>query len=157
MYITDLVTQLKNIMPVVGLGFVLGVFYLLIRICRYIFFDNRVVIFLTDVIFVVCCTLSSFLLFVAVNNGRIRLYLILAEIVGFLSFSLVFADMIFMFVKGFVLIIRKALSPFLIPFKFVTGKFNNIKKKYLQNAENYKNKFKKLLKHQDKVLYNVRD
>ena len=157
MYITDLVTQLKNIMPVVGLGFVLGVFYLLIRIFRYILFDNSVFVFITDVVFIVFCTISSFLLFVAVNNGHIRFYLILAEILGFLSFSLFFSDMLFSAAKGFVAILLRILNPLLKPFKFIFRKMHDVNKKILKNVENYKNKLKNLLKHGYKVLYNTKD
>ena len=157
MYITDLVTQLKNIMPVIGLGFILGIFYLSIRIVRYIFFDNRIIVFVTDVIFLVICTLSSFLLLIAVNNGHIRFYLIIAEIIGFLSFYFVFAEIIFSAFKCVLAVICKIFQPFLMPFRYVFNKFKNIKKKYPLNMENYKNKLKKLLKHDDEVLYNTKD
>lgn len=157
MYITDLATQLKNIIPAVGLGFVLGLFYLLIRIFRVALSDSKIYIFITDVIFTVSCTLSSFLLLIAVNNGHIRLYLILAEVLGYCSFSFLFGELIFMFFQRLIFLIKRILSPLLKPLRFVNRKINEIMKKQPQNIENLKNKLKKLLKPHSQVLYNNKD
>ncbi len=157
MFITDVTTQLKNIMPAVGLGFVLGVVHLLIRIVRALLSDSKVFVFAADVLFIVGCTLSSYLLLVAVNNGHLSFYLILAEILGYCSFVFTFGEMIFNFSFHIISVVKKILSPFLLPFKFVKRKINEIMKKDSQNIENFKNKFKKLLKPRNKVVYNNKD
>lgn len=157
MYLTDIATQLKNIMPAVGLGFCLGVFYLIIRFMRLLVFNSKAVIFVTDVLFIVCCTLSSFLLFAAVNNGHIRFYLVVAEVLGYCVFSFTFGEMLFRFFEKIVHIIRRIFSPVLIPLKALKRKCTDIKKKIPENTENFKNKLKKLLKRQADVVYNDKD
>ena len=141
-------------MPAVGLGFVLGIFYLVIRIFRSVLSDNKAVVFVADVIFCVVCTLSSFLLFVAVNNGHIRFYLIVAQILGFCVFSFTFGELIFGCFLNLFAFFKKILSPIFVPFKLLGRKIDAIKKKLSEKTENFKNKFKKLLKQRSQVLYN---
>ncbi len=157
MYLTDIATQLKNIMPAVGLGFCIGVFYLIIRFLRLLFFDSKALVFVTDILFIVGCTLSSFLLFAAVNNGHIRFYLVIAEILGYCTFSFTFGEMLFHFFEKTVHVIRRILSPILIPFRVLSQKCIDIKKKIPENTENFKNKLKNLLKRQADVVYNDED
>lgn len=157
MYLTDIATQLRNIMPAVGLGFLLGIFYLLIRILRLAVPFGKSFVFVTDVLFVVCCTLSSFMLFVAVNNGHIRGYMIIAEVLGYCVFSFTFGELIFKFIKKIIRITGKILSPVLIPFKALKVRCSDIKKKIPKTAKKFKNKLKKLLKPRDDVVYNNKD
>ena len=157
MFVTDITTQLKSIMPAAGLGFILGAVYLLIRIFRSVLADNKVFVFITDVIFIVSCTLSSYMLFIAVNNGHLGFYLILAEIIGYCAFTLAFGQMIFDFSQRIISVVKRIFAPVLKPFFFLKRKTNEITKKCLQNTENIKNKLKKLLKHHNKVVYNNKD
>ena len=69
-------------MPALGLGFILGFIYDAVRFLRMTFSKNKTVLFFADFLFVVFCTLSSYIMILGVNNGNIRLYLILAEITG---------------------------------------------------------------------------
>jgi spore cortex biosynthesis protein YabQ len=82
MYGVDLSVQFENLMPAIGLGFVLGMVYDVFRFIRQIFSNGKIIVFITDMIFVLVCTLSSFLLFLAVNSGRIRGYLIVFEVLA---------------------------------------------------------------------------
>ncbi len=157
MFVTDITTQLKSIMPAAGLGFILGAVYLLIRIFRSVLSDNKVFVFITDVVFIVSCTLSSYMLFIAVNNGHLGFYLILAEIIGYCSFTLAFGQMIFDFSQRIISVVKRIFAPVLKPFIFLKRKINEIRKKYSQNTENIKNKLKKLLKPRNKVVYNNKD
>ena len=62
MYGVDLSVQFENLMPAIGLGFILGFVYDIFKFIRQIFFNGKTAFFITDMIFVVVCTLSSFLL-----------------------------------------------------------------------------------------------
>lgn len=150
MYITDIVTQIKNIMPAVGLGFVLGIVYLFVRICRAFLSDGRVVIFITDVLFCLVCTLTSFLLFVAVNNGHIRFYLIIAEILGFCTFSFTFGELLFNYFQRMIAVLHRIVRPLSAPLRAGVKK---ISEKFII----FKNKLKKLLQQRRQMLYNIKD
>ena len=157
MYITDIATQLENIMPALGLGFALGLVYEFVRILRVYVSAGKVFVFITDMLFTVFCSVSAFLLFIAVNNGHIRVYMIIAGILGYTVCLFTAGELIFsLFVKLRAFFIR-IFAPLLKPFVFLGKKFAPIRKKLRENTEKIKNKLKKLLKHGDKVLYNNRD
>lgn len=157
MYTADIVTQLKNIMPSLGLGFALGLVYEFVRILRVLISSGKIFVFVTDVIFTVFCAVSSFLLFVAVDNGHIRFYMLLSCVIGYVICLFTAGELIYKFFLRIHGAIVKILTPILRPFVFVSDKIILRIKKGAENAEKFKNKFKKLLKRSDNMLYNKDD
>ena len=157
MYITDISTQLENIMPALGLGFALGLIYEFIRVLRVYISSGKLFVFVTDILFTVFCSVSVFLLFVAVNNGHIRFYMLLAVVLGYTVCLFTVGELIYAFFVRLRSFFIKIFSPIFKPFVFIGKKFASKLKKVSENTEKIKNKFKKLLKHRDKVLYNKHD
>lgn len=157
MYLADIPTQLKNIMPALGLGFVLGLIYELVRVLRLYISSRKVFVFITDMLFTVFSSVSVFLLFVAVDNGHIRLYMILASILGYVICLFTAGELIYAFFEKIHSSVMRVITLFLKPLMFIIGKMSPKLKKVSENTEKVKNKFKKLLKRSVKVLYNNND
>ena len=158
MYGIDLSVQIKNLMPALGLGFILGFVYDSVRFFRLSFSKGKTALFVADFLFVIFCTVSSYLMILGVNNGNIRIYLIAAEITGaavyFCTAGVVVAS-VFLHVSG---VIRKIFHAVFLPFSFLSSKIVYVVKKIQKLAckifcEIKKNQ-KKTLKDEDEMLYN---
>lgn len=161
MYGIDLSVQIENLMPALGLGFLLGFVYDSVRFLRIVFPLGKIFLFISDMLFVVFCTFSSFLLFLGVNCGNIRLYLVVAEITGAAVYFST-AGIIVMSVFGKIAyVIKKSFKIIFMPFIFLKKKiFKMVKKlcaKIYEILKKMKNKFKKPLKDADAMLYNDDD
>ena len=158
MYGIDLSVQIENLMPALGLGFILGFVYDMCRFIRLSLSKNKAVLFISDLLYIVFCTLSSYLMILGVNNGNIRLYLILAEITGCAVYFCTAGIIISGFLNLVSTILRKIFYLFTYPFISVfkkilsTGKI--LCKKHCTFLKKSKNKFKKPLKDEDEMLYN---
>lgn len=157
MYITDITTQLKNIMPALGLGFALGIVYEFVRILRVYISSGKIFVFITDMLFTVFCSVSTFLLFVAVNNGHIRFYMLLAGVLGYTVCLFTAGELLYAFFVKIHSFLIRILKPILKPFEWLLVFLSSKFKKLPEKTEKIKNKFKKLLKHRDEVVYNKHD
>ncbi len=158
MYGIDLSVQFENLMPALGLGFILGLLYDFVRLSCVVFHKKKAVVFAADVFFIILCTGVSCLLYIAVNNGHIRLYLLLAQVLGGVIYRFTAGELIFPF---FVKIIKAAEKFVLTVFAPVAGLgrkiseiLRKIMRKFYINFKKIKNKFKKALKDDEQLLYN---
>ena len=158
MYGIDLSVQIKNLMPALGIGFILGLIYDSVRFLRMTFSKNKIVLFFADFLFIVFCTLSSYLMILGVNNGNIRLYLILAEITGsaiYFCTAGIIISRVFRFISD---TLRKIFRTLITPVVLILKKFSCLIKKMKEKLKHFfkkiKNKSKKLLKDKDEMLYN---
>lgn len=157
MYTADIPQQLRNIMPALGAGFLLGLVYEAVRIFRLYLSAGKVFVFITDMLFTVFTSVSVFMLFIAVDNGHIRFYMILACILGYTVCLFTAGELIYSFflkIHGFVSgIIRFVMKPFVL----ILVKLSPLTEKISEKMKKIKNKLKNLLKRGDKVLYNNED
>ena len=142
MYGVDLSVQFENIMPAVGLGFILGFVYDVFKFIRQIFFNRKTAFFITDMIFVVVCTLCSFMLFVAVNSGRIRGYLILFEVIAACVYRFTAGQLVCAVAHKFSMIInalcKKIFSVFSVPIKRIYTLVCKVSKRLEKNLKKSK-------------------
>lgn len=161
MYGIDLSVQIENLMPALGLGFLLGLFYDVVRFLRLVFSKGKILLFITDMLFVVFCTLTSFLLIIGLNNGHIRFYLILAEITGAVVYFSTAGIIISALLHKISFAIKKAVMLIFSPLMFLKTKIDIITKKLTKksgiNLKKIQNKFKKPLQDDDDMLYNIND
>lgn len=154
MNITDISAQLQNIIPSLGLGFVLGIVYEIIRILRLYISENKVFVFISDMLFVILCSVSFFVLFVAVNNGHIRFYMLISGLLGYVVCLFTIGELLFSCFAKLKSVLIKVLKPIFKPFVLLNMKISLKLKKIF---EKILNKLKKLLKHSHKVVYNKPD
>ncbi|MCD7827636.1 MAG: spore cortex biosynthesis protein YabQ [Clostridiales bacterium] len=157
-YGIDLSVQIENIMPAVGLGFVMGFAYDIVRFIRLNFSKGKYLLFITDMLYIVACTLSSFLLYLAVNFGHIRAYLVVAELLGFGVYRCSLGIFIYrLFVglsKGLRHVFRILTAPVRYFFGVIGSIFHKIGKKSEKHLKKMQNKLKNLLQRRSKMLYN---
>lgn len=157
----DFSAQFASLMPALGLGFLLGLVYDAIRILRLCLSSGKVFVFVTDVLFVLLCSVSAFVLFLAVNDGRIRLYLVIAIVLGAVIYAFTFGELISSAAKRIAAALRKMIHVLLTPFRFFSGKIRGMGKKIAdfsgKKLKKIQNKSKKPLQDEQEVLYNDND
>lgn len=157
----DFSAQFADLMPALGLGFVLGLLYDAVRILRLCLPLGKGFVFITDVLFVLVCSVSAFVLFLAVNDGRIRLYLVIAIVLGAVSYAFTFGELISSFAKRIASAFQKVFHVLLTPFRFLLGKIRGTGKRNAdlsgKKFKKIQNKSKKLLQDEQEVLYNDSD
>ncbi|MCL2487877.1 MAG: spore cortex biosynthesis protein YabQ [Oscillospiraceae bacterium] len=75
--------QLQQLLLAVGMGLLLGVFYDLFRVIRIVMASSARVIFFQDMAFFSAAAVMTFLFALAINAGRLRLYLFFGMAIGF--------------------------------------------------------------------------
>ena len=147
MYGVDLSVQFGNLMPALGLGFILAFVYDILIFIRKTILTGKVFQFLTDMIFVMLCTVSSVLLFIAVNSGHIRSYLVLAEIFAAVVYRMTAGVLITAITDRISYCLKKITVRIYSPFRRVgevllsvsaknKEKFRKILKKFKINSKN---------------------
>ena len=156
LYSFSLAGQTKSFLLSLGMGFLLGVIYDFIRIIRISISQKKVGVILSDLFFCIIACLGTFLFCLTVNEGEIRLYLILGELAGFFTYYFSLGVVIFSCSEKIVSFIKKLFTSFfeiiLFPFKWV---FRKIINKTRKNSKKLKNKSKFLLKVNKLLLYNL--
>ena len=161
MYGIDRLIEFENIMPALGLGFILGFLYDIVRILRLSISNGKIFVFVTDVLYIVTAVLSSYILFLAVNAGHIRAYLVITIALGAAVYSCTAGELIYSTAKKVTDKVKKVIRALLRPFQLLFTKlgkyFAKIKKFSAENLKKIQNKSKKLLKRDDEMLYNKED
>lgn len=67
----------------IGVGFFLGILFLIFKIIR-LKFNSYLSVFIQDIIFFVMSSLITFIFMLDMNFGAVRFYILLSEAVGFL-------------------------------------------------------------------------
>ena len=163
LYGLSLAQQTKGFLLSLGFGFIMGNFYDLFRIIRISISKGKVVTIITDILYCVFLCFSTFLFCLTVNEGEIRIYLLLGAGAGFFVYYFSLGVIIFSFSERIICFIKKIIKSIfniiIFPFKVVYGKlrqlFNKILSKSRKKRKNIKNKSKFLLKVNKLMLYNL--
>ena len=106
------------------LGIILGLLYDLFKLFRN-FIANNALIFFSDILYFVICSLLTFILSVYINSGIIRGFIFQGEFFGFIMYKYIFGGIILKFM-GKILFGIKIVRFFRKPKLFI---FNNNKPK----------------------------
>ena len=163
LYGLSLAAQKKNFLLSLGFGFIMGIFYDLFRIVRISISKSKIATVFSDILYCIFLGFSLMLFCLTVNEGEIRLYLLLGSLAGFFVYYFSLGVIIFSFSEKLITLIKKIIgSVFNVisyPFRFVFGKLrkllNNLSAKSHKNTKNIKNKSKFLLKVNKLLLYNL--
>ncbi len=163
LYSLSLAQQTKGFLLALGMGFILGILYDIIRIIRISISRGKAGVVICDIFFCALACFCTFLFCLTVNEGEIRLYLVLGEVAGFFTYYFSLGAVIFScsekiidFVKK---IIRLVFGVILFPFRWIFGvikkAINKLLEKSRKNGKNLKNKSNFLLKVNKLLLYNL--
>ena len=97
LYGLSLATQTKNFLLSLGFGFIMGIFYDLFRIVRISISKGKIATIISDVLYCVFLCFSFMLFCLTVNEGEIRLYLLLGSLAGFFVYYFSLGVIIFSF------------------------------------------------------------
>lgn len=163
LYGLSLATQTKNFLLSLGFGFIMGIFYDLFRIVRISISKGKIATIISDVLYCVFLCFSFMLFCLTVNEGEIRLYLLLGSLAGFFVYYFSLGVIIFSFSEKIItfikIVIKSIFNIISYPFRFVFGELrellNKLSLKSRKNTKNIKNKSKFLLKVNKLLLYNL--
>ena len=153
MYINDYF-QLNILLYSVGFGFFAGFFYDMFKILYLIVFKSNKVLFIKDVIYCIISTFLCFAFLLAINDGKIRVYIIIGILLGYISWFISISSLflrlttsIFNKLSSFLgivgLIITFPYRIVILLFKPLAAKLNPISNIF---SKKLGNKFKILLK-----------
>lgn len=163
LYGLSLAQQTKGFLLALGMGFLLGILYDIIRIIRLNISRGKSAVIICDIIFCAIACLCTFLFCLTVNEGEIRLYLVLGEVAGFGVYYFSLGAVIFSFSEKIIEFIkrlfRSVFRVLFFPFRWIFGKmrkvFNNLLEKSRKKGKKLKNKSNFLLKVNKLLLYNL--
>jgi spore cortex biosynthesis protein YabQ len=137
------------------MGGVISTFYDIIKILRITFKFDKVKIFFFDMGYFFVSGIVTFLFIIAFNNGEIRFYVIVGEIIGFYLYRLLAGNTVVKYVCRFLRFLKAILSPIVI---FLKVKIKNISLFLIKPITTLLDKFlfnaKKNLRISKKMLYN---
>lgn len=107
-----------------GLGFLLGIAYDIVRIIKLSISQKKKTVFLQDIIYAVFVALTTLLFLLATTNGELRFYALFGELIGFLVYYFAFGLIV---VKVSRKIIRKINSITLGVARFFKKVFKKIR------------------------------
>lgn len=161
-YSLSLADQTKGFLLSLGFGFLMGIFYDLVRIVRISISKSKKVILVFDLLYFVLLGFCSYLFFLVVNEGDIRAFLLLGEGIGFAVYYFSLGVVVFTASEKILSTTKKVISkifkiiffPFIWVFKKLKTLMEKFAKKWNKNSKKIKNKSKFHLKLHKHLLYN---
>lgn len=164
-YIIGLSTQARGFLLSLGFGALVGILYDVIRIIRLTFTKSSFAVIVSDVIFVILSAVATFIFFLTVTYGEVRLYALLAELLGFLIYYFSFGVIAVRFTDKTVRKIKSAIkkflsfvfSPLIRLFRFLRSKIAVFGKKIKKMSKKSEKNIRFLLQKHKALLYNLTD
>lgn len=140
--------QLSIFLSSLGVGFILGVLYDVLRGIRLSFSKSKVLVVIFDLIYFILLAFITFIFILAVNKGEIRFYIILGEIIGLLFYYVSFGIAAIKITDKIIGLLRRFYS---FAFKVLSAPFRLMKRLFLKLSEKIKRIFKKTSKNSEKI------
>lgn len=163
MYSVPQSEQLSIFVSSLGLGFLLGVLYDILRALRLSVTKSKIAVVIFDILYFVLFGLITFIFILALNKGEIRFYIIIGELIGaiFYYISLGIAvikitDKLIALLKHFYSFVFKTIS---VPLRLIKKAFSKLfcsSRKLFMKTEKKSSKIrKKLLPKLRLYVYNL--
>lgn len=143
-YSEPLFSQFAVFFKSIGLGVILGMWYILICFLRTAVGEKRFIYVTFDIIFALSSAVISFMFMVLFNSGKIRLNLMFGELCGAVAFYFGIGKYILAFLSKWVWIVRKVL-------KFIFSPLGKLKEKISALFRKIKDKITTAIKSKAKV------
>ncbi len=85
-YIQGLAEQTEIFLYSLGFGFLLGILYDVFRTLRLIISNSRLFVFIWDLLYFAACAFLTFCFIMVIDSGKVRIYVALGEILGWLIY-----------------------------------------------------------------------
>lgn len=91
-YIQGLAEQTEIFLYSLGFGFLLGILYDVFRTLRLIISNSRLFVFIWDLLYFAVCSFLTFCFIMVIDSGKLRIYVALGEILGWLIYYFSFGS-----------------------------------------------------------------
>lgn len=158
-YIQGLSTQTSLFLYSLGFGFLLGILYDVFRTVRMIISNGKGFVIFMDVLYFFVCGVLSFFFILVVDEGKLRIYTLLGEALGFAVYYFSLGAVAIKISAAAVKRIKWLFSLVFKPIKFVLRKINHMSRKMMNflkkriKKSNKKSKF--ILQKQRSIVYNL--
>lgn len=158
-YIQGLAAQTKIFLYAFGFGFLLGILYDIFRTLRMIISRSKGFVLFMDLLYFAVCTFLTFCFVLAVDSGRIRIYVAAGEILGWLVYYFSFGAIAMQVSNSVVLFFRKIFSTVFKPVRRIAEKFfrefGKIEEFCKKNIRKSNKKLKFNLQKHKGIVYNL--
>ena len=131
-----------------GMGFLLGVLYDVMRALRLSVTRSKIVLVVCDVLYFILFGVISFLFILALNKGEIRFYIIFGELIGAFFYYVSFGLAVIKITNKLVALLRRFYA---FVFKLVCAPFRLLKKAFKCIFNKLSKVFKKIEKKSEKM------
>lgn len=121
-YIQGISVQTEIFLYSIGFGFLLGVLYDIFRIIRKVISDSGAFVFLMDILYFAVCAFLIFCYNLVVDSGRIRIYIILGHVLGWLIYYFSLGSVAVRLSNAIIAFLRRIFSPAIRFFGFLNLK-----------------------------------
>lgn len=154
-YSLSLASQTKGFLFSLGFGFMMGMLYDVFRLMRVSISRGKKLQIIFDITYFILLAFLTFIFFITINEGEIRIYLLLGEAIGIAVYSLSLGTIVFAFGEKWIGYIRSSLAFLLVPFKRIYLKTKCFLVDRVQRRKKPENKSKMHLKLNKHLLYNL--
>ncbi len=148
MYSVPQSEQLTIFAAALGLGFLLGILYDVLRAFRLSITKSRIALIGFDIIYFLLFGIITFLFILALNKGEIRFYIIAGELIGAFFYYVSFGIAVIKITNKVVSLLHKLYA---LIFKIISAPFRLIKKFFCRIAEKWKSFHAKREKKSQKI------
>lgn len=128
MYSVPQSEQLTCFLSSLGMGFLLGVLYDVLRAIRLSFTKSKIALVIFDILYFVLFGVLTFLFILAFNKGEVRSYIIAGELMGALFYYISFGIAVIKFTDKAIILLKRFYA---FIFKVISAPFRLIKRLFL--------------------------
>ncbi len=144
-YIQGVAAQTEIFLYAFGFGFLLGILYDVFRTLRMIISGSKGFTLFMDLLYFAVCTFLTFCFVLAVDSGRIRIYVAAGEILGWFVYYFSFGAIAVRASNAAVSLFKQLFSAIIKPIKRLLGKI-------LRKFGKFEDFCKKIIRKSDKKL-----
>lgn len=111
-YIQGLAVQTEIFLYSLGFGFLLGILYDVFRTLRLIISKAKGFVFFMDLLYFALCAFLTFCFIMVVDSGKVRLYVALGEILGWMIYYFSFGSIALKVSSAVTAFFRRIISAF---------------------------------------------
>ena len=158
-YIQGIASQTEIFLYAFGFGFLLGILYDVLRTLRLLISGSKGFTVFMDLMYFAVCTVLTFFFVLAVDSGRIRVYVAAGEMLGWLVYYFSFGAIAIRVCNSAVRIFKRAFSVVFVPVRSAAGKIGRriekFAKKCKKNSRKCEKKQKFILQKYKGIVYNL--
>ncbi len=144
--------QLAIFVLSLGLGFLLGVLYDVIRALRLSVTRSKIILIICDIIYFIVFGLISFLFILALNKGEIRFYIIIGEVIGAVFYYVSLGIAVIKITDKVIVLLHKL---YCLIFKIISAPFKALGRMFASFFTKTRKLFRKTEKKSSKIQKNL--